>query len=125
MSILIKNIKALLQVREPKVSKVSGDEMKSLPQIENAYLIIEHDTIVEFGKMEDLVSITSEEVIDATGKMVFPAWCDSHTYIVYAGDRSQEFVEVRNRINREESEEEKGKIVGTVGAWNTRREREG
>jgi len=93
MSLLIKNIKELLQIREPNILKVSGKEMQVLPTLKNAYLLIEHDTIVDYGKMEDCKGINTEETIDATGKIVLPTWCDSHTHIVYAGNREQEFVD--------------------------------
>mgnify|MGYP003113224867 CR=1 FL=1 len=96
MSLLITNIKELLQVRETNVTIVKGKDMKILPTLKNAYVFIEHDTIVEYGSMEDFNNIEADEVIDATGKIVLPTWCDSHTHIVYAGDRTQEFVD---RIN--------------------------
>ena len=87
MSILITNIKQLLQTRTHGIFKVSGKEMKELPLIENAYLLVEHDTIVEYGSMKNLGGIIAEKTIDATGKVVLPAWCDSHTHLVYAGHR--------------------------------------
>lgn len=70
MSILIINIKELIQVRENNVTIVKGSDMKILPTIKNAYLIIEHDTIVEYGPMSDFIDYNAEEVIDAKGKMV-------------------------------------------------------
>tara|TARA_B100000809_G_C15135400_1_gene530354 strand:- start:2971 stop:4206 length:1236 start_codon:yes stop_codon:yes gene_type:complete len=96
MSLLIINIKELLQVRETNVTIVKGEDMKTLPILKNAYVLIEHDTIVEYGSMDDFENLEANEVIDATGKIVLPTWCDSHTHIVYAGDRTQEFVD---RIN--------------------------
>jgi imidazolonepropionase len=90
MSILITNIKQLLQVHKHNVTIVKGKAMKTLPLIENAYLYIEHDTIIEYGKMSDCKGIEAETTIDATGKLVLPSWCDSHTHIVYAGDRTSE-----------------------------------
>ena len=93
MSILITNIKQLIQVHEHNVTLVKGEAMKTLPLIENAYLYIEHDTIIEYGAMEDCEGIEAETVIDATGKLVLPSWCDSHTHLVYAGDRTSEFVD--------------------------------
>jgi len=96
MSILITNIKQLLQVHNSNVTIVKGDDMKTLQILENAYIYIEHDTIIEFGLMQDYVPIEAETIIDATGKIVLPSWCDSHTHTVYAGDRTLEFVD---RIN--------------------------
>jgi len=114
MSILIKNIKELLQVRETNVTIVKGEDMKTLPTLKNAYLIIENDTIVEYGPMSEYTEYQAEEVIDATGKIVLPAWCDSHTHIVYAGDRSQEFVDRINGLTYEEIAERGGGILNSA-----------
>lgn len=96
MSVLILNIKQLLQVHDSNTTIIKGEDMKKLPILENAYVYIDHDTIIEYGKMEDYSSIEADTIIDATGKIVLPSWCDSHTHVVYAGDRTSEFV---NRIN--------------------------
>jgi imidazolonepropionase len=96
MSILITNIHQLLQVHKNNVTIVRGSEMKTLPILENAYVYIEHDTIIEYGHMDDCEGFDAETTIDATGKIVLPSWCDSHTHVVYAGDRTSEFVD---RIN--------------------------
>ena len=96
MSILITNIKQLLQVHKHNVTIVKGEEMKKLSILENAYLYIEHDTIIEYGTMDEYHPIDAETTIDATGRIVLPSWCDSHTHIVYAGDRTGEYVD---RIN--------------------------
>ncbi|MFB9052338.1 imidazolonepropionase [Formosa undariae] len=111
MSILITNIKQLVQTRTHGISKVSGKEMKELPLIENAYLLIEHDTIVEYGSMKNLGGIIAEKTIDATGKVVLPAWCDSHTHLVYAGNREQEFVDKLNGLSDEEIANRGGGIL--------------
>jgi imidazolonepropionase len=96
MKTLFINIKELLQVRDANVKKVSGSEMKLLPSIKNAYLLIEDELIADFGTMGQCPNSTVDLVIDVLGKMVLPSWCDSHTHLVYAGNREQEFV---NRIN--------------------------
>ncbi|OBX24865.1 imidazolonepropionase [Gelidibacter algens] len=114
MSILIKNIKELLQVRESNITIVKGEDMKTLPTLQNAYLIIEHDTIVEFGPMSDYEDYQADEVIDAKGKIVLPAWCDSHTHIVYAGDRSQEFVDRINGLSYEDIAQRGGGILNSA-----------
>ncbi|WP_051605545.1 imidazolonepropionase [Sediminibacter sp. Hel_I_10] len=114
MSLLIINIKQLVQVRETNVTVVKGSDMKTLPILENAYLLIDHDTIVEFGTMEDYVDIDADEVIDATGKIVMPAWCDSHTHIVYAGDRTLEFVDRINGLTYAEIANRGGGILNSA-----------
>lgn len=115
MAILITNIKELLQVRDTNVTKVAGSDMKKLPVLRNAYVYIEHDTVVEYGSMEDIgSSYDTETVIDATGKIVLPAWCDSHTHLVFAGDRSKEFVDRINGLSYEDIAKRGGGILNSA-----------
>ncbi|WP_372919446.1 imidazolonepropionase [Salegentibacter sp.] len=114
MKQLFINIKELLQVRETSVEKLSGKEMKGLPAIKNAWLLIEDDKIANFGKMEDLPEIDAEETIDAEGKIILPTWCDSHTHIVYAGNREQEFVDRINGLSYEEIAKRGGGILNSA-----------
>lgn len=102
MKILISNIKELLQVRETNIDKVSGSEMKILPSIKNAFLYLEDDLIIDFGKMENFPDLQDVIRIDATGKIALPTWIDSHTHLVYAGSREQEFVDRINGLTYEE-----------------------
>ncbi|SHH10863.1 imidazolonepropionase [Flavobacterium micromati] len=118
MITLITNIKELLQVREISVDKVSGSEMAHLPTIKNAFLLIEDDRIAGFGEMENLPAIEADKIIDATGKMVLPCWCDSHTHIVYAGNRDQEFVDRINGLNYEEIANRGGGILNSAKKLN-------
>ncbi len=95
MKLLIKNIKSLVQTETQAQKKVVGSAMKQLSCIGDAWLAIEDDKIAGFGKMEDWEGIsdwTNLEVIDASDKLVMPSWCDSHTHLVYAGSREQEFI---------------------------------
>ena len=114
MSILITNIKELLQVRNTPVSKVSGIQMKELPTIKNAYILIEDDIIIAFGNMSDSTGISTDKTIDARGKLVLPTWCDSHTHIVYAGNREQEFVDRINGLSYEEIANRGGGILNSA-----------
>lgn len=118
MKLLIKNIKNLIQTRDDKgLAKVAGNEMKLLPCIEDAYLAIENDTIVDFGKMDDWPGIsdwTNLQVIDASNKLVFPCWCDSHTHLVYAGTREGEFVDRINGLTYEEIANRGGGILNSA-----------
>jgi len=124
MKTLIINIKELIQVRETSIKKVSGSEMAILPTIENAYLLIEDNLISDFGKMENLPNISAEKTIDATGKAVLPAWCDSHTHIVYAGNRVQEFVDRINGLSYEEIANRGGGILNSAKKLNETSEEE-
>ncbi|VAV86278.1 Imidazolonepropionase, partial [hydrothermal vent metagenome] len=114
MITLIINIKALLQVRDSNILKVSGKEMKQLPALENAYVLIDGTTIKDYGSMQDLNGIHADEIIDATGKMVLPCWCDSHTHIVYAGHREQEFVDRINGLSYAEIANRGGGILNSA-----------
>ncbi len=117
MKILIKNIKLLVQVRESYVKKAAGAEMKNLPCISNAWLAIEDDKIAAFGEMKDFPGITdwsNLQVIDATNKLVLPCWCDSHTHIVYAVSREEEFVNRINGLSYEEIAKRGGGILNSA-----------
>ena len=118
MKILIINIKELIQVREKGISKVSGLEMSVLPTIKNAFLLIENDAIVAFGAMDNCPKTTVDTTIDATGKVVLPTWCDSHTHIVYAGNREQEFVDRINDLSYEEIANRGGGILNSAKKLN-------
>ena len=87
MALLITNIKELLQVRDTPTEKLSGNEMATLPTLNNAWLLMQNGTITGYGTMETCPADFSGEIIDATGKTVLPTWCDSHTHLVYAGNR--------------------------------------
>ena len=114
MSLLIKNIKKLIQCRTEDESYVSGKDMSSLPSVDNAFLYIENDKIIDFGEMEDCLYSNVEEVYDAKGSMVLPSWCDSHTHIVYAGDRSSEFMDRIRGLTYQEIAEKGGGILNSA-----------
>ena len=124
MKILIINIKELIQVRENGILKVSGAEMNELPTIKNAYLLIENNIISNYGKMKNCPTISVDSTIDATGKMVLPTWCDSHTHIVYAGNREQEFVDRINGMTYEEIANRGGGILNSAKKLNETSEEE-
>ena len=124
MTTLIINIKELLQVRDSSILKVSGAEMAILPTIKNAYLVIQNGLISDFGLMNDLPNINPEKCIDADGKMVLPAWCDSHTHLVYAGNREQEFVDRINGMTYEEIANRGGGILNSAKKLNEASEEE-
>ena len=124
MQTLITNIKELLQIRENHIDKVSGDEMAILPTLKNAFLLLENDLIKDFGPMENCPKINIDKTIDATGKIVLPTWCDSHTHIVYAGNREQEFVDRINGLSYEEIANRGGGILNSAKKLNETPEEE-
>jgi len=114
MITLIINIKELLQVRNLHVEKISGKAMQVLPTIKNAYLIIKDDLIYDFGLMLNLPSLKADKIIDANNKIVLPAWCDSHTHIVFSGNREGEFVDRINGLTYEEIANNGGGILNSA-----------
>lgn len=117
MKILIKNIKQLVQTEEIPQLKIAGAAMKQLPAINNAWLAIEDDTIVGFGSMDDWEGISDWKnltVMDASDKLVMPCYCDSHTHIVYAGSRENEFVDRINGLTYEQIFERGGGILNSA-----------
>ena len=120
MSLLIRNIQTLVHVEDVIQIKYSGNEMSTLNNLENAFLFLEGDLIHSFGKCSDdkineiRKSNNDLEEIDATGKVVFPAWCDSHTHLVYAGSRENEFVDRLKGLTYEEIALRGGGILNSV-----------
>ncbi|MDT0676076.1 imidazolonepropionase [Autumnicola musiva] len=114
MKLLFTNIKELLQVREHHVEKISGSEMKKLPTIKNAWFLVEDDRIADFGEMPNLPNIDADKIVDASGKIILPCWCDSHTHIVYAGNREQEFADRINGLSYEEIANRGGGILNSA-----------
>lgn len=89
---LITNIKGLVGLHPKEKHVLRGCEMTNLPVLENAWLLIENDLIKDFGSMDQIPdSVSSLPSIDVQGKYVFPSWCDSHTHIVFAASREEEF----------------------------------
>lgn len=114
MKLLLTNIKELLQVRDTAPIKLSGVEMKELPTLKNAWIFINHGIIEDYGSMEKMGPHQGFKTIDCHGKIVLPAWCDSHSHIVYAGNREQEFVDRINGLSYQEIAEKGGGIVNSA-----------
>jgi len=90
--ILITNIKGLVQVRENTPHFLAGSEMANLPVLSNAFLYLKDESICDYGTMDHLPSISASHTIDASGRFVFPSFVDSHTHLVFAATREDEFV---------------------------------
>ena len=90
---LFKNIKCLVNTRE-KANVLKGKDLAVLPVIENAFLLIEEEKIIDYGNMLDLPEqYLHSEIVDAAGRFILPSWCDSHTHLVFAASREEEFVD--------------------------------
>jgi imidazolonepropionase len=114
MKLLLINIKELLQVREIAPRYVSGKDMNSLPSLSNAWLLLNRSEIEDFGTMEQPPVGNFAQIIDCTGRYVLPTWCDSHTHIVYAGNREQEFVDRINGLTYQEIAKKGGGILNSA-----------
>jgi imidazolonepropionase len=91
--ILIRNIKGLVQVREHALGAIAGSAMASLPVLENSYLAIQNGLIEQYGSMNELpTSAIAKTELDASGRFVFPSFVDSHTHLIFAASREEEFV---------------------------------
>lgn len=113
-SILIKNIKELVGVETtPRITPLRGKEMAILNTVSNAFLLIENGKFADFGSMENCPD-RADEIIDATGKMVFPTWCDSHTHLVFAGSREGEFEDRINGLSYQEIAQRGGGILNSA-----------
>lgn len=114
MNLLFKNIKELVQVRTEPIAFVAGADMKVLPILKNAFLLVENGLIKDFGTMDQCPFLPEIETIDASGRIVLPTWCDSHTHIVYAGNREAEFVDKINGLTYEEIAKRGGGILNSA-----------
>lgn len=93
MKTLIKNIGQIAGIVEEGILRKEGAAMSETGTLDNAWLLIDNERIADFGPMDALHSDEGCEIIDAEGGMVLPAFCDSHTHIVFAGTREQEFLD--------------------------------
>ena len=114
MITLIQNIKQLIQTEDKSAKWVAGVDMAKINTIKNAYLLIENELILDFGEMNNLPKINADKIIDATGKMVFPSYCDSHTHLVYAGSREIEYSDKIKGLSYEEIAKRGGGILNSA-----------
>ena len=117
MRTLYSNIKQILQIEHIHEEKkiVKGLDMKTLPTIENAFLLVEDGLIKDFGEMKNLANeLIADQTIDCTGKMILPTWVDSHTHLVYSHTRELEFVDRINGLSYEEIAQRGGGILNSA-----------
>jgi len=120
MALFIKNIKKIVQVEDEPVVWRAGKEMQIVHTIDDAYILTEGEKIIDFGKMCDFSSEKLSKIkekieeIDASDRMVFPSFCDSHTHIVYAGSREIEYVDKIKGMSYEEIAKRGGGILNSA-----------
>jgi imidazolonepropionase len=116
MVTLIINIQQLVNTRE-ETKLLRGKELAVLPCIENAFLLIDHGIIADYGHMYELelkVPHLPKNIIDAVGQIILPCWCDSHTHLVFAGSRENEFVDKLNGLSYAEIAAKGGGILNSA-----------
>lgn len=120
MKTLIRNIGQIAGIVEAGVMRKEGVSMSETGTLENAWLLIEDDKIACFGPMSDCPDLQQEsgqdsfDVIDADGGFVLPAFCDSHSHIVFAGTREQEFLDKINGLSYAEIAAHGGGILNSA-----------
>ena len=120
MAILIENIKELVQVEYQPKLLVKGKELAKLETVKDAYLFINNEKIEQFGKMAELDKKTIStqnsgfEIIDASGKLVFPSFVDSHTHLVYPASREVEYIDKIKGLSYEEIAKRGGGILNSA-----------
>ncbi len=114
MRLLIKNIGTIVGIDTERRERIAGAAMDQLGRIDNAYLVAEEGRIAAFGRMEELPPIEADEVLDAEGGTLFPSFCDSHTHLVYAGSREQEFLDKIHGLSYEEIARRGGGILNSA-----------
>lgn len=120
MTTLFTHIKSLLGTHAINPDgPLRGTALSKLPAIENAWLLLEGDTIAGFGPMDTLPSdIRPDETIDASGRYVLPAWCDSHTHLVFAAPRESEFIDKIRGLSYAEIAAKGGGILSSARKLN-------
>ena len=114
MKILFKNIKGLLQTLDNSIEYLDGHQMKKLSKINNAFLLIEDDQIIDYGIMNDSPSVDVDKVIDVKERFILPAWCDSHTHLVFSESREDEFVDRISGLSYQEIAKRGGGILNSA-----------
>ncbi len=112
-TLLIRNIRTLVQAETSRRSLVKGADMANIPCLNDAYLLAENGRIAAFGPMSECPE-RADVVLDATDRMVFPSWCDSHTHIVFAATREEEFVDRIKGLSYEEIAKRGGGILNSA-----------
>jgi imidazolonepropionase len=118
--LLIKNIKCLVQTEDLPRLKICGADMSELSTITEAYLFIKDGLIADYGKMKELLKSKifiqnhETEIIDASGKFVFPSFCDSHTHLVYSGSREIEYIDKIRGLSYAEIAKRGGGILNSA-----------
>ena len=114
MRLLVVNIGTIVGIDTHNRHSVAGADMDSMERVENGWLLAEDGVISGFGTMDCCPDVEDAERIDAAGGMLFPSYCDSHTHIVYAGSREQEFLDKIHGLSYEQIAARGGGILNSA-----------
>lgn len=126
MTTLITNIQQLIGTRDENVL-LCGAALAHLPSIENAFVLIEDGIITDYGAMYELeikVPQLPKNIVDADGQFVLPCWCDSHTHIVFAKSREEEFIDKIKGLSYADIAAKGGGILNSANKLNAASEDE-
>lgn len=113
-STILYNIKGLVYQDDRAKLFFRGSEMEQLSVVENAWLLIDNEQIIDYGSMQNMKIPTADQTFDAEGRFVLPTWCDSHTHIVFAGSREGEFRDKIQGVAYEEIARRGGGILNSA-----------
>lgn len=114
MKLLVKNIGRIVGIETEGRLRRCGAEMDRLDTLDDAWLLTDGERIAAFGRMTELGETDADRIVDAAGGMLFPSFCDSHTHLVYAGSREQEFLDKINGLSYEEIARRGGGILNSA-----------
>ncbi len=114
MKLLVTNIARIVGLRPADTERVCGAAMAELPELENAWLLAVDGRIAAYGPMTEPCTEPADRTVDAEGGMLFPSFCDSHTHLIYAGSREQEFLDKINGLSYEQIAKRGGGILNSA-----------
>ena len=114
MQTIFTHIQSLFGIQNDILPAIKGLDLDTVEQIEQAWMLIEDDRIVDFGSMENIPSGNYDQEINVAGKLIFPTWCDSHTHLVFPKTREEEFVDRINGLTYEQIAANGGGILNSA-----------
>lgn len=114
MQTIFTHIQSLFGIQNNFLPAIKGHDLNSVEHLEQAWMLIEDDRIIDFGSMEHFPSGNYDQEINVAGKLVFPTWCDSHTHLVFPKTREEEFVDRINGLTYEQIAANGGGILNSA-----------
>jgi imidazolonepropionase len=114
MQTIFTHIQSLFGIQNDFLSAIKGHDLDTVKQLEQAWMLIEDDRIVDFGSMENFPSGNYDQEINVAGKLIIPTWCDSHTHLVFPKTREEEFVDRINGLTYEQIAANGGGILNSA-----------